>query len=154
MSGRADWRVITRVVRAVPEVPVIGNGDVTSPADARRMLAETGCAGVMIGRAALGSPWIFRRVEHELRTGAPLPEPDRSERATVALDHARRMLLTTRMPVRRAIRELRGQLLHYVLDPSGQRGVRDALVRVQTPDELMALLTPLTKERPSPVDSP
>ena len=154
MSGRADWQVITRVVQAVPGVPVIGNGDVTSPADARRMLAETGCAGVMIGRAALGSPWIFRRVEHELRTGAPLPEPDRSERATVALDHARRMLLTTRMPVRRALRELRGQLLHYALDPSGQRGVRDALVRVETPEELMALLTPLTKERPSPVDSP
>ncbi len=138
----------------MPEVPVIGNGDVTSPADARRMLAETGCAGVMIGRAALGSPWIFRRVEHELRTGGPLPEPDRSERATVALHHARRMLLTTRMPVRRAIRELRGQLLHYALDPSGQTGVRDALVRVETPEELMALLTPLAKEGPNPVAAP
>ncbi|MGI5844009.1 MAG: tRNA dihydrouridine synthase DusB [Candidatus Xenobium sp.] len=145
MSGLADWQIITRVVRAVPEVPVIGNGDVTSPAEARRMLVETGCAGVMIGRAALGSPWVFRRVEHELRTGLPLPEPDRSERATVALHHARKMLLTTRIPASRAIRKLRGQLLPYALDPSGTTDVRDALVRIETPEELMELLTPLTK---------
>ncbi len=145
-SGAADWRAITEVVRAVPEVPVIGNGDVTSPTDARRMLVETGCAGVMIGRAALGSPWIFRQVEHELRTGDPLPEPERTERAKVALQHAQRLLATTRMPAKRAIRELRGQLLHYALDLPGQTCMRDALVRVDTPEELMALLTPLAQD--------
>jgi len=148
-SGAADWRAITEVVRAVPEVPVIGNGDVTSPADARRMLTETGCAGVMIGRAALGSPWIFRQVEHELRTGEVLPAPGRAQRAAVALQHARGLLATTRMPPNRAIRELRGQLLHYALDLPGQTCVRDALVRVNTPEELNQLLATLATSPPS-----
>lgn len=149
-SGRADWQAITEVVRAIPSVPVIGNGDVTCPAEARGMLLQTGCAGLMIGRAALGSPWIFRQIEHELRTGEPLPGPGLAERAAVALQQARCLLATTRMPARRAIRELRGQLLHYSLDLPGQTRVREALVRVETPEELDALLAPLTTSRPDP----
>jgi tRNA-dihydrouridine synthase B len=71
-SGQADWGMITELAAAL-EVPVIGNGDVRTPADARRMLSETGCSGVMIGRAALGNPWIFSQLR-DGNTAVPTPE--------------------------------------------------------------------------------
>ncbi len=67
-SGAADWEVIGDVVAAV-SIPVIGNGDITNAADVARRRAETGIAGVMIGRAAMSSPWIFQQIKHELATG-------------------------------------------------------------------------------------
>ncbi len=82
-SGRADWSAIAELKRHVGSAfPVIGNGDVKTPADARRMLEQTGCDYVMIGRAALGNPWIFREV-----LGGP--GPSREERALVVLAHFR-----------------------------------------------------------------
>ncbi|MDH4101402.1 MAG: tRNA dihydrouridine synthase DusB, partial [Nitrospirota bacterium] len=78
-SGNADWSVIGRVKEAVG-IPVIGNGDVKSAADARRMIDTTGCDGVMIGRAARGNPWIFRETEQLLATGTPGPGPEPKER--------------------------------------------------------------------------
>jgi tRNA-dihydrouridine synthase B len=79
-SGRADWSVIAEVKRHFPDRPLIGNGDVKTPGDARRMLESTGCDFVMIGRGALGNPWLFR----ELLGGAP-PEPE--ERREGVLRH-------------------------------------------------------------------
>ncbi|OPX24292.1 MAG: tRNA dihydrouridine synthase DusB [Candidatus Latescibacteria bacterium 4484_107] len=81
-SGQADWEVIAEVKAAV-SIPVIGNGDVRTPEDARRMFDDTGCDLVMIGRGALGNPWIFRRTVVFLRTGAHLPEPNLRERMEV-----------------------------------------------------------------------
>lgn len=82
----ADWEGIARVKTAV-SIPVIGNGDVFSPEDARRMLDETGCDGVMIGRGCLGNPWIFRDTLHYLKTGELLPPPPLTERVAVAREH-------------------------------------------------------------------
>ena len=67
--GRADWRIIAEVVRAV-DIPVLGNGDVRTGADARRMLEETGCAHVMVGRAAQGNPWVFAEIRAALEAKA------------------------------------------------------------------------------------
>ncbi|MHB8875535.1 MAG: tRNA dihydrouridine synthase DusB, partial [Myxococcaceae bacterium] len=79
-SGAADWSVIAEVKRRVKRMPIIGNGDVKTPADARRMLETTGCDFVMIGRGALGNPWLFR----ELNGG---PAASSAERCETVLEH-------------------------------------------------------------------
>lgn len=86
-SGEADWDIIRQVKEAV-SIPVIGNGDVTDAQSAARMLSETGCDGVMIGRACRGNPWIFREVTQYLETGAIPPRPSISEVRETILRHA------------------------------------------------------------------
>jgi nifR3 family TIM-barrel protein len=98
-TGRAPWEVIASVV-AVVRIPVIGNGDVRCVDDARAMVAATGCAAVMIGRGALGRPWIFR--------GA---ETSRDERATIIRRHCR--LIETHLPERAALVQLKKHLAWY-----------------------------------------
>lgn len=142
-SGDADWDVIRDVKEATNDMPILGNGDVLSGEDAQRMLERTGCDGVMIGRGALGRPWIFRQVGHYLRTGEHLPEPTRAERARIALRHAQLTLETTYMPEQRAIYELRGQISKYRLDDEGSVKVRNRLVRIENYAELEVILAPL-----------
>ena len=84
-SGHADWSRIAELKRALA-IPVVGNGDVQTPADAVRMLAETGCDGVMIGRASMKNPWIFRQTAAVLRGEAPF-EPTIADRREVILEH-------------------------------------------------------------------
>jgi tRNA-dihydrouridine synthase B len=85
-KGKADWSCIARIVKAV-SIPVIGNGGVVSPADASNLLRQTGCRGIMIGRGALGRPWIFSQIEQHL-LGQPLSDPPGNERLLKEiLDH-------------------------------------------------------------------
>ena len=86
-SGRVNLAGIRAVVQAVPALPVIGNGDVTTPEAARVMLAETGCAGVSVGRGAFYDPWIFARTRRFLDTGELPPEPGLDERLRVMRRH-------------------------------------------------------------------
>jgi len=86
-DGSVNLAGIRRVVAAVRRIPVIGNGDITSPQAARMMLNSTGCAGVSIGRGAFYSPWIFAHTMHYLETGELLPEPGFSERVRVMTRH-------------------------------------------------------------------
>lgn len=85
-SGKADWEIIKRVKGAV-DIPVIGNGDVFTPEDAKAMLEQTGCDGIMIGRGALGNPWIFREIKHFLKNGEKLPPPSLEERLETMVSH-------------------------------------------------------------------
>jgi nifR3 family TIM-barrel protein len=89
-SGSVNLAGIRTVVAAVRTIPVIGNGDVTTPEAAKHMADETGCAGVSIGRGAFYDPWIFRRTEHYLRTGELTPEPGFAERVRVMRRHFER----------------------------------------------------------------
>ena len=90
-SGKADWEIIRQVKEAV-SIPVIGNGDVDSPEAAKRMLAETGCDGVMVARGAKGNPWIFKRITEYLETGRIPPKPSREEVKAMMLRHGEMMV--------------------------------------------------------------
>lgn len=85
-GGRADWHLIAKVKQQVP-IPVVGNGDIHTPSDAGRMRAETGCDGVMVGRGALGNPWIFLGITAMEESGASGSAPDLAERERIIRRH-------------------------------------------------------------------
>ena len=145
-GGSADWDVIAAVKDAVRHMPIIGNGDVHSGADAQRMLEHTGCDAVMVGRGALGRPWIFQQIATYLETGITPPEPARAQRARIALRHAQLTLQTTHLPEHVAVREMRGQISKYQLDRPGAARVRNRLVRIETYAELESILLEVASE--------
>ncbi|HVS14972.1 MAG TPA: tRNA dihydrouridine synthase DusB [Thermoanaerobaculia bacterium] len=117
-SGEADWSAIARLKEAL-SIPVLGNGDVHEPADAERMLRETGCDGVMIGRGATRNPWIFRQIVAHL-SGGRVPEPTLADRRDLILEHFR--LVAEREPDHYALHKLRkftGWYTHGL--PNGKR---------------------------------
>jgi len=115
-SGRADWDIIRQVKQAV-SIPVLGNGDVCDGTDARRMLMETGCDGVMVARGAQGNPWVFAEIRACLR-GDAYQMPSQEQRIEGALQHMD--MLVAHKGERIAIREMRGHIACYV------KGMRDA----------------------------
>ncbi len=123
-SGDADWRLIRELKAAVGK-PVVGNGDIKTAHDAARMLTETGCDGIMIGRAAIGNPWLIRDTVHLLRTGKTLPAPTVHERVCAALEHVTD--LARSLGEDRAVRHLRGQLPHYLHGFPGVARLRDEI---------------------------
>ena len=85
-KGNSDWKIFKKVKEKV-KIPVIGNGDIFSPADAAEMLEETGCDAVMVARGIQGNPWLIKRVNHFLKTGELLPEPNFADKIKIALYH-------------------------------------------------------------------
>lgn len=143
-EGEADWRLIGQLREAV-SVPLIGNGDIKTAADARRMIEETGCDGVMVGRAAISNPWALARIRCGL-TGEPEPpEPTLEERVSVALEHVRETVAyealdDPRDPELRAVRSLRGQLPMYIKGAPGAAAVRQRLTASNSYDEVESVL--------------
>ena len=109
-SGHADWGIIKSVKESV-SIPVIGNGDVRTPQGAARLLAETGCDGVMVGRAAQGNPWLFRQIVRYLATGQEETGPTVHERISMALRHLDMLIVHKGEHV--AIREMRSHAAWY-----------------------------------------
>lgn len=144
-QGDVDWDVIRDVKQTVQHIPVIGNGDVRQPEDAKRMLEQTGCDGVMVGRGALGKPWIFKQMAHYLRTGETLPDPDRRERAEIALRYAHLNREFSVLPEKMVVLQMRKQLSKYQLDHPGTVAIRNKLVRVESMDDIDAILKPIMR---------
>jgi tRNA-dihydrouridine synthase B len=97
-EGHADWDVISQVAAALP-VPVVGNGDITTPQEAAHRLRTSGCSGISIGRGARGRPWVFRQIKAYLEDGVLLPDPSTGERVRMGLEHIRRQRAYERMLV-------------------------------------------------------
>jgi nifR3 family TIM-barrel protein len=134
-KGRADWRVTAEVVRAV-RVPVFGNGDVTSPERAKQLMDETGCAGIMIGRAALGNPWIFSQVGTFLETGAlERGEADPGRRRSLMLRHLD-ALIRFMGDERRAVHVMRKHFAWYTKGLPGSAVFRDSVNRIESRAEI------------------
>jgi len=136
-SGRADWSRIAEVVRAVPGLPVIASGDVTGSAEALDVLEQTGAAGVMVGRAAMGNPFIFREIAAALEGGAAPPPPDYSERCRVALEHLELML--DWYDGRTAVVLWRKHLCWYVRGVTDAARLREEVFRVWDVNKLRRL---------------
>ena len=138
-TGHADWSIIRRV-KDVVTIPVIGNGDVETPEDAKRMIEETGCDAVMVGRAAMGNPWIFEDIKHYLETGEHRRPPTLAERIEAALFHVRTMAANPQVGEERAVKEMRGQITHYFKGFPGVSALRCLLVQSRTVEEIEHLL--------------
>ncbi len=142
-SGKADWSIIAEVKRSTG-IPVIANGDVATPEDAARCFEVTGCDGIMIGRAALGNPWVFSRIAHYLKTGELLPEPTVCDKLEAAKQHAG--LLRELLGEKRASKEMRGHLVHYMKGMPGAPKLRNRLMMTRSTEEIREVLDEASRE--------
>ncbi|PCF38817.1 tRNA dihydrouridine synthase DusB [Staphylococcus delphini] len=143
-EGKADWDIIRQVKEAV-NIPVIGNGDVTSPELAEKMLKETGVDAVMIGREALGNPWMIYRTVHYLETGELIDEPQIDEKIEIALLHLNRLVDLKGEKV--GVMEMRKHASWYLKGVRGNGKARKALNQAETLAEMTEILTEFRDEQ-------
>lgn len=136
-EGKADWQIIKQVKDAV-NIPVIGNGDVCTPQDAKRMLEETGCDAVMVGRAALGNPWVIKQMVAYVEKGILLPDPTPAMRIQQCLEHAQRLMAM--MPEHVAMSQMRGHAPWYMKGLRSSSYIKNQLAKVNTYDQLKEIL--------------
>jgi tRNA-dihydrouridine synthase B len=136
-KGRADWSVI-REVREAVSIPVIGNGDAASAGEAERMIRETGCDLVMIGRGALGRPWIFSMMNPAPGRGDQAVEPGYRERIDICLRHYR--LALQYRPASKAVKEMRKHIAWYIKGMPGAAEFRKEAFTLMDADEVMRRL--------------
>ncbi|ETT88360.1 tRNA dihydrouridine synthase DusB [Viridibacillus sp. FSL R5-0477] len=142
-EGHANWDIIRQVKENV-NIPVIGNGDVETPQDAKRMIEQTGVDGVMIGRAALGNPWMIYRTVEYLKSGKLIDEPSVREKINVCLLHFERLMALKGEVV--AVREMRKHASWYLKGIRGNGKARNAINQTETALELRVLLNTLVEE--------
>lgn len=142
-TGRADWTVIKKIKESV-RIPVIGNGDIKSPEDAKSMIEQTGCDMVMIARAALGNPWIFRRGKFFLEEGILLPEPSPQERIQTLVRHC--TILVKYESERRAALKMRKHAGWYIRGLTGAASAREQINKAQTIAGIVSVCQSLEKQ--------
>ncbi|EWG08535.1 tRNA dihydrouridine synthase DusB [Cytobacillus firmus] len=139
-EGQANWDIIREVKQNI-NIPLIGNGDVETPQDAKRMLDETSCDGVMIGRAALGNPWMIYRTVKYLETGELMGEPSVREKMDVCILHLDRLISLKGEHI--AVLEMRKHAAWYLKGIRGNAKVRNGINESNTREELVTVLNAL-----------
>lgn len=136
-EGQADWDVLKEVKQALT-IPFMGNGDVKTPMDAKRMLDEVGADGVMIGRAALGNPWMIYQTKHYFETGILLPEPPAREKIATAKLHLERLVDLKGETI--ATREFRQHAAYYLKGISRAAKTKLAVNQATRQEEMVSIL--------------
>ncbi|NEW38844.1 tRNA dihydrouridine synthase DusB [Nocardia cyriacigeorgica] len=150
-SGQADWSAIARLKQAVTTIPVLGNGDIFSADDAVRMMDETGCDGVVVGRGCLGRPWLFAELQAALR-GEPLPEPPTLGRVGEVL-YRHGALLSEHDGEDKAMRDLRKHMAWYLMGFPVGADLRRSFATVSSLGQLEDLIGRLDATAPFPRDA-
>lgn len=151
-SGTADWTAIRRLVDTLAPTPVLGNGDIWTADDAVRMHRETGCTGVVIGRACLGRPWLFGQIAAAF-DGRPVPsDPDCAGVQELMLRHCELLIAMHGGDEGKGCREMRKHMAWYLKGFAVGSETRMALGLIDTVDEMRALLATIDGEQPFPVD--
>lgn len=139
-SGSANWNIIKEVKQSV-KIPVIGNGDITTPELAKQMLNETGCDAIMIGRATLGNPWIIKEIVHYLDTNELLPKPTKIEKIEMIKTHYN--LLKKYSNTTHALLEIRTHALWYLKGIPGTKEIKAKICQAKTEEEFMNIIKEL-----------
>ena len=132
-TGQADWNILKEVASQL-KIPFMANGDVKTPEDAKKILDMTGATAAMIGRAAMGNPWMLKRTEHYLETGELLPEATPEQKIEMAKDHLNRLVDLKGEYV--GVREFRGLSTYYIQGIPRAARTKVALVEAETLDEM------------------
>lgn len=136
-SGKADWNIIKEVVKAV-DIPVIGNGDIKSCFDAKKMLDETGCAAVMIGRGLLGNPWLIKECCEYLENGNLPKEVSMDEKIDMMIRHLNN--LCADKTEAQAVLEIRSHLLNYLSGLKNNKEVKNKVCKSKSKNEIIDIL--------------
>ncbi|TMA36043.1 MAG: tRNA dihydrouridine synthase DusB [Deltaproteobacteria bacterium] len=147
-AGEARWEAIGALVAQVRTIPVLGNGDIWEAWDALRMMRETGCAGVVVGRGCLGRPWLFRDLADVFAGREPADPPGLGEVARIMLDHAER--LAGWMGERFGVRNFRKHATWYTKGFPGSTRLRDALIQIESLADLREILDRIDPDVPFP----
>ncbi len=141
-SGKADWNIIKEVKKNV-NIPVIGNGDIKSPIDAKRMLDETNCDAIMIARASLGNPWIIKNTVHYLETGELLEDSTKEDKINMIKKHLNYLLEIK--PEKVALLEMRTEASYYLKGIPGAAPYKLKLFQTKTKEEFLKVIDEFAK---------
>jgi len=136
-SGSADWTIIKKI-KEVVSIPVIGNGDIKNCFDAKKMIDETGCDLVMIGRGCLGNPWIFKEINSYLEDGIVIDKPTPEEKIDMCLKHFDLLLKT--LNKNQAVLEIRSHIAWYLKGIEGSKEIKDKIFKTRDEEEIRNIL--------------